>query len=203
MNPAPLPPELLAAAPGLARQVGIILHALGALIARGLLRDPLRVGHINALWSYINRTVIRFERVMARLAAGSLRPAAPRPGRASSGSSPVRLPTARAWLVIALRHDAAGHASQLRHVLDRPETAALLAAAPQAVRLLRPLCHLLGLDHPLLKPPPRPAPAPRPRRPAPSPAPPEPDPAPALRLPDCPRLRLRWPWSAMRLPAAG
>ena len=36
-------------------------------------------------------------------------------------------------------------ASQLRHLLRDAEFAAFLAAAPQAGRLLRPLCRMLGI----------------------------------------------------------
>jgi hypothetical protein len=57
-------------------------------------------------------------------------------------------------------------ASQLRHLLADPEMTALIQAAPQAGRLLRPLCRNLGVElPPCLQPPPRP---PRPARAAPS-----------------------------------
>jgi hypothetical protein len=48
-------------------------------------------------------------------------------------------------------------------VLQSPEMAALLAASPQAGRILRPLCRALAFELPGL--PPRPKAKPRPRRP--------------------------------------
>ncbi len=43
---------------------------------------------------------------------------------------------------------AAAAASQLQHLLADPAMADLLAAAPQAGRLLRPLCQMLGVRPP-------------------------------------------------------
>jgi hypothetical protein len=73
--------------------------------------------------------------------------------------------------------EAAAFGAQLQHLLADPEMAALVAAAPQAGRVLRPLCRMLGV-----RPPPGPlAPPSRPRAPAPpspgltrGPAPPSP-----------------------------
>jgi hypothetical protein len=70
--------------------------------------------------------------------------------------------------------EAAAAGSQLRHLLADPEMAALIEAAPQMGRLLRPLCRSLGVRLPPgLLPPPR---APKPRKPR-SPQPPRPAPA--------------------------
>ncbi len=56
----------------------------------------------------------------------------------------------------------ASGASQLQHLLAEPEMAALIAAAPQMGRILRPLCRMLGVRPPpgLRAPPPARAPAP-------------------------------------------
>jgi hypothetical protein len=45
---------------------------------------------------------------------------------------------------------AAGFASQLRAVLEDPEMKALLAAVPQARRVLAPVCRMLALEPALL-----------------------------------------------------
>ena len=141
MTAAPLPADLRAAAPGVARRLGVILAALAALVARALLRHPIRAALTVPLWTRLTRAARRFDRLMARLAAGT-------PSRrARSGRSGPRaaLPSGHAWLVVALRHEAAAFASQLDHLLAEPATAALLAASPQAASILRPICRMLGL----------------------------------------------------------
>ena len=177
MQAVALPPELRAAAPALAGRLGTILRDLSALIARAFLRNPARVGLTILLCNRLNRAVRRFDHLMARIAAGIvLRPPRPDPrigtrSRTSVAPRPLAPPSAPGWLVADLRHEAMGYASQLNHLLSEPETAALLAQCPQAVRLLRPVCHMLGLVHPVLppghrarKPPAVPAPEPAPRR---------------------------------------
>jgi hypothetical protein len=111
---------------------------------------------------------------------------------------------------------AAGYASQLNHLLAEPEAAALLAASPQAARILRPLCHLLGIRPASVPPLPRrerPAAAIAPRlarQPAPTLQAPrkglieastrtDPRPIPSAWSPRtppplCPRMLDRWPW---------
>jgi hypothetical protein len=80
------------------------------------------------------------------------------------------LPRKAGWL-IPLVPEAAAAGSQLRHLLADPEMAALVEAAPQMGRLLRPLCRSLGVRLPPGLPPqpgaakprtPRQPPAPRP-----------------------------------------
>src|SRR5882757_10310067 len=83
MNAATIPDELRLTAPDLARRFGVIMAAIAALVARAFLRDPRYVTIIVALWTRLNRAASRFERIMARLAAGT--PSRPsRPGRQSS-----------------------------------------------------------------------------------------------------------------------
>jgi len=138
----PLSASLLA--PDFARRVGLIIAALAALVARRFLREPRLVALIVPLWTRLNRTARRFERLMARLAAGRL----PRPRRSGRGGPHRRgaaLPTGRGWLVRALGHEAAGCASQLEHLLAEPGVADLLAAVPAAGRILGPLRHMLGV----------------------------------------------------------
>ncbi len=80
-----------------------------------------------------------------------------------------RLPGRAGWLT-GLSAEIAGRASQLRYLLAQPETQALLHDSPTLVRLLHPLCRMLGVALPaeLLPPrppkPPRPPRAPRPRQ---------------------------------------
>ena len=216
---APLSPALREAAPEFARIAAAILADLIALIARGFLRTPMRVTSVIPLCNYIGRTTRRLARLMARLPAPTP-PRAPRPGR-SGGPAPIRLPTTKGWLIADLKYEAANFASQLNHLLNRPESVALLAHFPQAGRILRPICRMLGLDHPALaraprKPSPRQPPSPAPafaglgcaadqargegRADAPSGRAAQPPAvAPSVFLPRppqelCPRLLTRWPW---------
>ncbi len=172
-----LAPLTLPAAPAdrFARLIEVLCRALAARGGRGL-AGPL----IILLWSRLRRTAVRFASLAARVRAGRLpaNAAATRSGK--SGPPPPNLPKSRGWLV-RLMPEAAASASQLQHLLADPEMAALLAAAPQAGRLLRPLCRMLGVGlPPALRLPPRP------KQPAPPAAPSqgstgEPDPPPAQR----------------------
>ncbi len=56
------------------------------------------------------------------------------------------------WLVKAASWQAAGFGCQLRAVLETPEMVALLAACPQAVRMLRPVCRALAIETQVLRP---------------------------------------------------
>jgi hypothetical protein len=99
-------------------------------------------------WSWARRTSGRFASLAARFRAGRLaapaaRPPCSRPPRPDRR----RLPQGFGWLV-RLVPEAASSASQLQHLLGEAEMAALLAAAPQAGRLLRPLCRHLGVRLP-------------------------------------------------------
>jgi hypothetical protein len=58
----------------------------------------------------------------------------------------VRIPRRFAWLCALVPGDAACYAGQLRVVLAEPGMVALLAACPQAVRAVRPLCRMLGIE---------------------------------------------------------
>jgi hypothetical protein len=211
VQPALPTAELLAAIPGITAHLASILGNLAALIARAFLKHPVHVVHIVPLWNYIGRIARRFTRTMDRLAEGKLRAHTPRPNRtpatAAQPRKPRGYPTTHAWLRATLAHEANAYGSQLAHLLDQPETKALLAAAPQAARLLRPLCRYLGIEPDAIRRPPRP-PAPK----APHPAKPEPPRLARLRAeppaepsvfsprpiqPLCPRLLDRWPWNAL------
>ena len=189
MQPAPLPAPVQASAPDLARRVGIILAALLALIALRCRREPHLAVLLTQLWNHLNRAAQRFERLMARLAAGRL-PVPRLPGAPTSASPKPggpcgahTLPTGRLWLIRLLGHEAAAYAFQLRTLLAEAAAVDLLAAVPAARRIVLPLGRLLGV--PACAPAPRPR-APRPARPRPPPAPPIP--------PTSPHPSARWPW---------
>ena len=96
--------------------------------------------------------------------------------------APTRLPSGRGWITRRIP-EAGPSAGQLHDLLQHPYTQDFVQAAPQAARLLRPLCHALGIDQPAwLQRPPRPRTARKPRAPRPR--------RPSLNDPD---LRFR-PW---------
>jgi len=179
---SPPTPAQPAVADRFARLIEGLCRAIAARSALSRLAAPLLI----LVWRRLRRTAARFAALTARIRAGRLpRPTAGRrrpAGRPPDAARPPRpppqrLPARSAWL-IRLVPEAACSASQLRHLLDDPEMAALIAATPQMGRLLRPLCRMLGVDPPPgLRPPGRrapPAAAPAaPSRPAaPKPAPP-------------------------------
>ena len=102
------------------------------------------------LWSRLRRLADRFAALAARAAAGPLpaprrRPPAARPSRPRPPGT--RLPEGFAWL-IRMVPEARFANTRISHLLGSAEMAALLAAAPQAGRLLRPLCRTLGVPLP-------------------------------------------------------
>ncbi len=182
-----------------ARIIDGLYQAVAARGAKGWLPLPLLL----LLWSRLRRLSVRFARLAAQVQAGTLRaprrrPATPRPPR----PPPRRLPRGFAWLMRPVP-EAASAASQLQYLLAEPEMTALIAAAPQAGRLLRPLCRMLGVRPPPSLVLPRPAPpaaaSPRPAmsgpapRPASTPDAPRPQPPAITRRVPRPRFRARCP----------
>jgi hypothetical protein len=143
VNTEPTPVPVQASAPDLARRVGLILAALAVLVARRLLRHPRLAALIIPLCSRLNRAARRFAGLMTRLAAGAL----PKPRASGHGGprSANALPTGRGWLVAALGSEGAAYAFQLQTLLAEPAAAELLALAPAAQRILRPLTRMLAI----------------------------------------------------------
>ena len=113
--------------------------------------DPRIVPLIVPICGRIGRLMGRFERLVARLAAGWRPLAVPSPARARARPAVararpdvVRLPSGFGWLV-QLTHGASAYGGQLEALLAEPGMAALIAAAPGARRILRPLCRMLGV----------------------------------------------------------
>jgi hypothetical protein len=117
---------------------------------------------LTLLWDRLRRLAQRFAALAARAQAGTLRPPRRRTAKPRQRPpNPNRLPQGFGWLV-RLVQETACQGSQLNHLLQTdPEMQALLKAAPQAARLLRPLCRMLavrpdpGIIPPLPKRPPR------------------------------------------------
>ncbi len=156
---------------------------------------------LNLAWNRISRAQYRLDKLIAKWRAGTL--PKPRPSRAGQPRKPAattterpKFPYRRGWLL-----EFAGEIPYLGEELQRqmesqPEFAEFIAACPQAGRILRPLCHMLGIEVPATfrrEPPKR---KPRPRAEPRPPKPPKPEfPHPNRDLPARFRIRvpgLRW-----------
>jgi len=102
----------------------------------------------------------RMERLVVRFQAGQLRRFAARASVAGrmAEDGPPRIvpmqvwPRQFGWLVRLASYHAAGYGCQLREILVQPEMVELLLAAPQAARILRPVCRMLAVENALLRP---------------------------------------------------
>ena len=100
----------------------------------------------------LHELAARFAALVASLRAGRLpAPPAPRWVRDTlrlpplpALPNPYRLPRRFGWLV-RLAPEAEAYGEQVQDLLADPEMAALLAGSPQASRILRPLCRMLGI----------------------------------------------------------
>ena len=186
---------------GLAPLLGGILAVLRTGIARCAAGNPASATLLDTLHRRIGRMAARFERLFARWQAGTLPSqtgATPRPSRAGQtrpnrATRPPRdrLPSRRLWLFHVAQPPAGIAQSHLRHWMAHPDLPAFLEAAPQAGRLLRPLCRLVGLDAQPGVPTELNLPEPPPFRPSP------PAPAPYLGIidpPSYPATINRWHW---------
>ena len=107
---------------------------------------------LSLVYAYLQRSTARLDRLIASWHAGTLAPpppprARPTPDqRAPDHRAPCpRLPSRNGWL-LHLVQPAAQHAGHLHTLVASPEMAELLAAAPQAIRILRPLLKMLGIQ---------------------------------------------------------
>ncbi len=136
-----------AASPALADRFAHLVEGLRRILAARGAGDWLALPLMLLLWSRLRRTAERFARLAAKVHAGTLPPPRHRLRAPRPRPQPLRLPRGVAWLLRRLPQAAAA-ASQLQHLLADPAMADLLAAAPQAGRLLRPLCQMLGVRPP-------------------------------------------------------
>ena len=170
MSSFTLPPGILyntARPTELGGRFEFIINCLCLIVAAHIARDRSAGTLITLIWSRLRRRGIRFAALLARFRAGTLaaaRPPRPRAKRVPSDRAPyVRLPTSAGWLLrIMGPAGVAAYGAYLRQLLEDPEMLALLQAAPQAGRLLRPLLTALSIDPlpEILRPPPKPESAP-------------------------------------------
>jgi hypothetical protein len=185
------PSAFLSPARRFAGIVNGLFQAIGVRRDAGLLAGPVAM----LLWTRLARLRGRIIRLAERLASGKgvgvpRRSPTPRDTstRRDTGRTQCRpqqlVPRGTGWL-IRLVPEAAAAGSQLQHLLADPEMAALVQAAPQLGRLLRPLCRSLAVQPPQYLLPerrPRAPRAPRPEKPRPEKPRPE-RPRPARLLP--------------------
>ncbi len=141
---------------GLCKVIGVEAHKRGMEAALAW-----------AVWNRVRLLGERFMALAARAQAGRLRgsaarrevhpPPRPSPSR-GEGEGPADavaekpqavkpLPAEFGWVTTVLPRTAQ-FAGMLAWLLRDPETAALVEVAPEAGRILRPLCHLLGVEAP-------------------------------------------------------
>ena len=135
-----------------------ILRALrgeiGGWALRGLLNHALMI----LLYRRIGEVCGKMERLVARFQAGRLWRRAPRASAERKPTEVAPTKTARIWpvqsdwLVRRAAYQAVGYGLQLQTVLQRPEMVELLKAAPQAARILAPICRMLAIDTAVLRP---------------------------------------------------
>jgi hypothetical protein len=150
----------LSASPSPFSELSVVIRclrgAVGGWGGRGFLSGVLAL----LLFRRLGEICGQIERLAARFQAGRLwcrvpgRVVAQRCG--SGGGSRAGLariwPARFGWLLRAAAHHAAVYNGQLRVILERPEMVELLVAAPQAARILRPVCRMLAVETSLLRP---------------------------------------------------
>jgi len=118
------------------KNLSAILSQLQAAIAVVAARDRCLTVLLVAVWGRIARMRTRLERLVTLWRAGTL------PVR-----TPSIIPTIPAWLLVAVR-EAWTVRTHLENLLSDAECAEFLAAVPQAARIIRPLCRMLGIGEP-------------------------------------------------------
>ena len=123
-----------------------LLTGLQAAIAVVAARERHLTVLLVAVWGRIGRIHTRLERLIGLWRAGML----PKARKSRAGGTRVgvctnsELPRVPAWLLVAVR-EAGPYGTRLESMLPRDEYVEFLAAVPQARRILRPLCRMLGV----------------------------------------------------------
>jgi hypothetical protein len=135
---------------GLKKQIAVVAHQARAHAAV-----------LSFAYFHLNRLEQRFKALYTHWKNGTLpKPCPPRPGREQTTprKPTTRYPSRPGWLGLQHGYMIRGYASQFRHWLaNTPELLEFLEAAPQARRILGPICQMLGATLP-----PRAAPKPEP-----------------------------------------
>ncbi len=139
-------------APSLPARFAVAIGSLSRGLAVSLRQDWRHAALALAAWTRLRRLLARFSALVAALEAGRLAAPRARPGesrRARPEAPAVRLPGGAGWLLrLAPEPDTRLGRAQVESLLGDPDLQALLLRAPQAGRILRPLCHMLGIEAP-------------------------------------------------------
>lgn len=124
-----------------------ILTTLRGLVGTHAQRNPALLALMLLVQTRLSRAMTRFAALVAQWRAGTLpQPRASRAGQTRTHAPSPHLPAEHGWLVGMVGYQAAGCAGHLQNLLHTDEMAEFLAAAPQALRILRPLRRMLGID---------------------------------------------------------
>ena len=121
----------------------------GMCLALGPHVNSAKTPVLRLAYDRIGRAATRFLALFTRWQTNTL--PTPRPTRAGQPYTPrpkPYFPAGRAWLAGATDHHVRGRASQLEHLIASPDMAEFLTQVPQAGRILRPLCQMLGINTP-------------------------------------------------------
>ncbi len=153
-----------------------------AIIVVGLCRAMFALCYTDLVLRHVSvrliEATVAMQLLFDRWREGRIRPARKQPQRqqarpAARNRSNVALPRRFAWLRQYLPETAI-YADQLQQLLADPEIAALVAQVPQAGKILRPICRMLGVQPiPQILTPQAPNPAPPPLETPPLDTPPE------------------------------
>lgn len=151
MSPATRPTAPAGPQENLGYRFALLFWAVVAALVKeyGARADPpLPLADLAAYLKRVHRRVVE---LLQRLQAGTMPPLRQR-ARVERDAPPperraprFRLPSRYGWLASEIGWAGRGVAKQIAFMLNQPDTAALIAASPQAQRILRPLCHTLGL----------------------------------------------------------
>jgi hypothetical protein len=143
MQGPPVPPDL-------SQRLASIIKLLRCAIETHGLRNPASLPLILLVSVQLARAVNRFAALARRVRAGTAairgRPPAATPRPTAARPPKPTFPRRFFWLVnIAPGHQMAAGRGYFRNLLAEPDMAAFLQAAPQAARIFRPLCRILGI----------------------------------------------------------
>jgi hypothetical protein len=143
-----------------AESLGFIFRGLTRILDTLSMYGPFPRQLAQLIFTRFREIKQRFDRLAARLAAGTYAPRRYHGRKPAADPKPRRrspLPTKFGWL-LPLVPEAVQYRGQLERLLLRnPEMAALIAAAPAPMaRILRPLCWMLRLEPPPILARPRP-----------------------------------------------
>lgn len=152
MYQGPLPTNL-------SERMAYVFNALMHAVMQGRQRSPVLMVVGLSLWVRLQRLRNRVLKLMARIAAGTVRRGAGPRGVAARAMDPARrgrlgqystlwkgVPRGFGWLLPLLPGEAATQAGFLERALGEAEMRVMLAACPGLVEVLRPFCRMLGMD---------------------------------------------------------